>query len=108
MVSSMLLRWRGPGGSPNPRTTENWPCRRSRTRSCRLGLVHQQLEHRHGAVAAGDQVARERAQLPEALRVQALEQDVVDAPLVGRQLLDQPAALGRCLEQDLASVAGVR
>src|SRR5260370_28073846 len=54
---------------------------RNTTRSCGLRFVHQELEQRHGAIAAGEEIARELAQLPEALRVEAVEQHVVDAPL---------------------------
>src|SRR6267143_6793427 len=98
---------RGSGaGTPAGRQSR---CRsaRSTRRSCRARLVQHELEHRHGAVARGDEIAREQPQLAKAPRVEALEENVVDAPLIRRQALEERARLAVALEEHAAAVRRV-
>jgi len=69
--------------------------------------VQQEPEHGHRAIAARDQVARQRAQLAKAPGVQALEQHVVHAHLEGGQALEQLPAFPRLPEQYPAPAAGI-
>src|SRR5439155_19389643 len=83
---------RGPSCSARESPSGRPPrCHSARNRKCSRGLrlVQQELQHRHRAVAARDQVARQRTQLAKAPGIQALEQHVVDSHLEGGQALEQ-------------------
>jgi len=54
--------------------------------------VQHEFEHRHRAVARGEELARKEPQLPEAPGVQVLEQHIVDPALVRRHALKERLA----------------